>query len=125
MQIEELLELKDDYLATNDPTEYEFANNYIDGGWSGLKALRNDPAFGDILNEWKMELSIKIESEGIKMMRDIARTKKTVAAVKYMADRNWEQNIKATKQSIFEDQVRRTMQSDMDEFADDLAMLSR
>lgn len=125
MTIQELLELKESYMSTNDPTEFKFSQESFEGGWEEFRSIRNDPAYADILDQWKYELAVKLESEGIAMMREIARTKKTVAAVKYIADRSWEANLRQTKQGIIDDQIHRTMQVEMDDFANDLALLNK
>lgn len=83
-----LLSLKKRFLATEDPTEYEFATKHL-GGWSHWKAMLNSPPIAKMVEDWRDELEIKIRSRAIMQMAEHAQTG-SYQASKYLADRGWD-----------------------------------
>lgn len=75
------------YLSFDDPTEYKFAQEVL-GSWDHWQKLSNSTWFEDYINAWRFELEIKLRSQGIKTMKDLA-TDKNKDAAKWLAQGGW------------------------------------
>lgn len=83
------LSLKRLYIEKEDPTEYEFANEYL-LGWQHWKRLCENKVIRKYIDEWREELEVKLRSRGIKEAINAAE-KGGFQAAKWLADRGWEQ----------------------------------
>lgn len=81
--------LKKLYLAKEDPTEYEFAVEYL-LGWRHWKRLCENKLIRKYIDEWREELELKLRSRGVKESIKAAEAGGFQAA-KWLADRGWEQ----------------------------------
>ena len=81
--------LKRLYLLEEDPTEYEFANKYL-LGWRHWNRLCENKLIRKEIDEWRIELEMKLRSRAVKEMIKSAE-KGGVQASKWLADRGWEQ----------------------------------
>jgi hypothetical protein len=82
------LSLKRLYLACSDPTEYEFATTYL-LGWKHWLRLCENKAVRAHIDEWRVELEVKLRSQGVKAAMAQANSG-NYAAAKWMADRGWD-----------------------------------
>lgn len=80
--------LKRLYLLTSDPTEYQFAKQYLLGWKHWMRICENKLIKPHIL-EWREELEIKIRSEGVAEIMAAAHGGSWQAS-KWLADRGWE-----------------------------------
>lgn len=83
--------LKNAFLSCEDPTEYDFANQYL-GGWSHWKELQDVKGIAPLVEEWREEKSVMLKSIGQKRM--IAMAKQADAsfqAAKWLADEGWKE----------------------------------
>ena len=80
-----LLGMKEDYLRTNDPTEYTFVSRFV-GNWTVWEALLEDPLALPIINKWREELALKLSSEALGRILEAARgeTRDALSANKYI-----------------------------------------
>lgn len=60
------------YLEVADPTEYRFAKAHLDG-WTHWRLLSSLEWFKPYVQNWRHELSVKLKSESISKIQDIAR----------------------------------------------------
>ncbi len=82
------LSLKRLYLTIADPTEYEFATTYL-LGWKHWLRLCENKAVRSHIDEWRVELEVKLRSKGVKAAMSQAASG-NYAAAKWMADRGWD-----------------------------------
>lgn len=82
------LSLKRLYLTIADPTEYEFATTYL-LGWKHWLRLCENKAVRSHIDEWRIELEVKLRSQGVKAAMSSAMAG-NYAAAKWMADRGWD-----------------------------------
>lgn len=83
--------LKNLYLEMEDPTEYEFANQYL-LGWQHWKRLRANKMLAKHFDEWKEELELRLRAQGIRAAIDQASEDRGFQAAKWLADKGWEKN---------------------------------
>jgi hypothetical protein len=78
------------YVECEDPTEYNFACQYLDG-WTHWKKLTQASFFKDYLIEWREELEVRLRAKGLVSIRQIASTpgKEAFQAQKYLAQAGW------------------------------------
>lgn len=81
--------LKRLFLETSDPTEYSFATQYL-GGWDHWQRLCNNKVLAQHIEKWRIELELKIRSEGVKHILKSARSKGNWLAAKFLAEKGWE-----------------------------------
>lgn len=83
--------MKEEYLEAGDPTEYSFAINTL-GSWEHWKHLCSSKWFQEHVECWREELELKLRSQGIKKMVELAKTKGPIAssAAKYLSDKGWD-----------------------------------
>lgn len=78
--------LKKIYLAEEDPTEYDFANNHL-LGWNHWMRLCENKLIRKEIDEWREELEYKLRARGVKEMIRLAP--ESYQAAKWLADRGW------------------------------------
>lgn len=81
--------LKRLYLLEEDPTEYDFANKYL-LGWRHWNRLCENKLIRKEIDEWRLELEMKLRSRAVKEMIKKAE-KGNIQASKWLSDRGWEQ----------------------------------
>lgn len=79
--------LKKLYLGMEDPIEYEFATKYL-LGWSHWERICNNKLMSPHIEEWRKELSLKLQYKGFREM--IKKAETSPMAAKWLADRGWE-----------------------------------
>lgn len=84
------------YMEMEDPTEYEFANEYL-GGWTHWKKLCDSPFFLEHVTNWREELTIKLKAKALHQIRQKAQdpdNKDNYQANKFLIDKGWEEKKK-------------------------------
>lgn len=56
------------YVEAEDPTEYEFATQYLDG-WVHWKKLANSSFFQPYLKEWREELEVRLRAKALNRIK--------------------------------------------------------
>jgi hypothetical protein len=114
--------LKRLYLEMEDPTEYEFANQYL-LGWQHWKRLKANKALAKHFAEWEEELELRLRAQGIRAAIDQAAEDKGFQAAKWLADKGWQKN--SVGRPSKHDKLREErMQAKLDdEFAGDVVRL--
>ena len=86
------IDIRELYLESNDPTEYEFAIAAF-GNWGHLQHLiKNCKWFRSHLHGWREELEVKIRSAAIRALMETAIYEggRGTTAAKYIAEKGWE-----------------------------------
>lgn len=80
----------DDFVELGDPTGYKWAMTYL-GDWNHFQRLMNTPWFPAVFAEWNRTLEIKLKSEAMDTIRDIAAgtSSQALAAAKFLAETGW------------------------------------
>ena len=78
------------YLAQEDLTEYEFANNYLDG-WEHWEMLTNTTWFKPYVDRWRKELSLKVKAKALSRLKAEAASssKNAFVANKFLIEKGW------------------------------------
>lgn len=79
------------YLEVADPTEYKFATTYL-ANWPQWMKISKNGAIKNHVEAWRMELEIKLRSEGVLAVRRHSQSNQPTAwsASKWLADKGWE-----------------------------------
>ena len=109
------------YMECGDPTEYTFYNKHL-GGRKHWEALCSTSWFSKHVEEWRMELHLKLQSEALSEILCIAGDKEhkgQMQAARFVLDKGWEpKNTKGrpSKKQITEEAQRiAEAQSELDE----------
>lgn len=76
------------YLEMEDVTEYEFANKHF-LGWGHWQRICNNKVLRKYIDEWRVELELKLRARAAKLMLQQAEGG-SYQAVKWLADRGWD-----------------------------------
>lgn len=76
------------YLLMEDTTEYEFANKFF-LGWNHWQRICNNKVLRKYVDEWRVELDLKLRARAAKLMIEQADSG-SYQAVKWLADRGWD-----------------------------------
>lgn len=79
------------YMSTNDPTEYKFANEHLDG-WEHWEELQQCTWFKPYVEKWRKEFEVRMKSEALSRIMSHAKTnaKESFQANKYLLEKGWE-----------------------------------
>lgn len=111
--------LKQLYLETEDPSEWLFVERYL-YSWPHWCRILDNALLRSHVTNWRMELSIKLQSRGIKQMLQRAENDKTSVAAKWVAEGGWRKR-KAGAPSNEEKQAElHRMNKLNDEFGEDI-----
>lgn len=79
------------YMEVNDPTEYRFAVQYLDG-WDHWQMLCQCKWFQPYVEKWRKELEVRMKSQSLARVMTEAKTggKEAFSANKYILDKGWE-----------------------------------
>lgn len=115
--------LKRLYLATEDPTEYEFATKYL-LSWNHWKRICENKVLGRYIAEWREELEIKLRSRAIRDIQSLCESENgNYQAAKFLADRGWDKR-PAGRPSKEEQEKRAAIAQHIeDEFTTDVARM--
>lgn len=81
--------LKKLFLEESDPTEYQFATKYL-AGWEHWQRICNNKVLSQHIEKWRVELELKLRSEGVAWIVKSARKKQNWLAAKFLAEKGWE-----------------------------------
>ena len=78
------------YMEMEDPTEWRFANEYLDG-WSHWEKIVGSPWFKDHVTRWRKELDLKMRAKALTAIREEAEGlgKNSFQANKYILEKGW------------------------------------
>lgn len=76
------------YLEIADPTEYEFATSVL-LGWGHWQRICDNKVLRKHIDEWRVELEVKLRSRGVKAAI-FAANGGNYQAAKWLADRGWD-----------------------------------
>lgn len=76
------------YLECMDPTEYEFATKYL-WGWNHWQRIAANNLMTEHINDWRMELEVKLRSMAVKSI--VIGALGSYNAAKWVADGSWKQ----------------------------------
>jgi len=111
------------YLEQNDPTEYSFAIGVL-GSLEAWIKLSNASWFSKYIDAWRDELELKLRSEAISKMRNLAEDGNK-DATKWLAEKGWEKRAagRPTKQQISdENRKKERVLSSIDDDAERLGL---
>ena len=82
--------LKKIYLEIADITEYEFAMEVF-GSWDHWLKIQKSGTIMEYVNQWRVELEIKLRSQAIKAMKTVALEggDKGISSAKWIAEGKW------------------------------------
>lgn len=114
--------LKALYMEVGDPTEYQFAMEAF-GSWKQWLKIKSAKAIQPYIEDWSMELSLKIRSEGIRgVMLESKNGKNKYNASKALAEGFWSKESAAKRGRPSKEEVAKELKiaAKLDaEFADD------
>jgi hypothetical protein len=78
------------YMETNDPTEWRFATQHLDG-WEHWEMLCRCTWFIPFVERWRRELQLRLASQSLARIMAEAKTtsKESFVANKYLLERGW------------------------------------
>lgn len=114
--------LKRLYLEHGDPAEYSFARKYLYDWDHWQRLVRNKICYSHI-EKWREELALSLVSEGIATLIDLATSKESYQAAKWLADRGWDKSERGrpSKEEIDGELKKRADQAS--EWAEDFQLL--
>jgi hypothetical protein len=79
------------YMETDDPTEWEFSQRYLDG-WEHWEMLTRCAWFKPFIERWRKELELRMKSKSLAKIKAEAKTgsKESFMANKYLLEKGWE-----------------------------------
>lgn len=79
------------YMEVNDPTEYRFATQYLDG-WEHWEMLCRCSWFQPYVERWRREMEIRMKSSALAKIMAEAKSggKEAFSANKYLIEKGWE-----------------------------------
>lgn len=86
------------YMESNDPTEWRFANSYLES-WEHWERLTKTNWFKPYVERWRKELEIRMKSESLARIMSEAKTgsKDAFQANKYLLEKGWEPKDKSER----------------------------
>ncbi len=114
--------LKKLYLQMEDLVEYDFATTYL-LSWSHWQRICNNKLFKKKIEEWRIELELKIRSQAVQDIINMTAEEKSFQAAKWLADKGWDKR-KAGRPSKEEIEREKGMQTALhDEYGADVKRL--
>jgi len=86
----ELPSLKRIYLECEDPTEYSFAMEVF-GTWQHWLKIKASKAIEPHIEDWPIELEVRLKSKGILGVAAELRGKNAFSAAKFLANKGWKE----------------------------------
>jgi hypothetical protein len=85
-----LINCQSTFVALRDPTGYKWAMAYL-GDWRHWERLIGIPWFADAVDTWRNQLKLKLQSEALEKIQEIAGgdSSQALAAAKYIAEEGW------------------------------------
>lgn len=105
------------YMETDDPTEYLFATQYLDG-WDHWEMLCQCTWFKPYLSRWRRELEIKHRALALQRIKTLASdptSKDFHQANKFLVNAGWEENSKTKRGRPSKDEVTKAARAIADE----------
>ena len=103
--------LKDIYMDSNDPTEYDFAIKAFNS-WNQWQKIKNNKAIKPYLEGWEEELEIKIRSKAMSsIVKEAVSGKSSFNAAKFLATGEWKRQHTRGRPSKIEIEKERKIQA--------------
>ena len=80
--------LKQEYLAWEDPTEYDFVTNCLGMDWRHWKRLERNSIVMELINDCREELALKLQSRGFKVQKELSDNG-SYQASKLLLEKGW------------------------------------
>ena len=109
------------YLECEDPTEYEFATQYL-YSWKHWQRLCENKTIRKYIDEWREELEYKLRSRAIKQAIKLGE-EGTFQAAKWVADRGWATRGAGRPSKAEVEQEKRIQERITDEYQEDVERL--
>lgn len=79
------------YMETDDPTEWEVSQKYVDG-WEHWEMLCATSWFKPYIERWRKELELRMKSKALARIKTEAKTtsKESFMANRYLLEKGWE-----------------------------------
>lgn len=79
------------FMSSNDPTEYRFARDHLDG-WVHWEQLQGCTWFQEYVSRWRRELELRVKSESLARVMSEAKSssKNSFMANRYLIEKAWE-----------------------------------
>jgi hypothetical protein len=99
------------YLEANDPTEYRFALEHLDG-WEHWEMLCSCTWFKPYVERWRRELELRLKSESLARIMREAKTnsKESFTANRYLLEKGWEAKDKNPRGRPSKEQIQQQAQ---------------
>lgn len=81
--------LKQLYLEHSDPLEYDFATTHL-YDWDHWQRLCSNAVVSRHIEKWREELRLKLMSDGVQVLIQMAEEGKQYQAAKYLAELGWD-----------------------------------
>lgn len=83
------------YMETDDPTEYAFAVQYLDG-WDHWETLCECNWFKPYITKWRREIEIRAKAQALNKIKDVAASggKESYQANKFLVAGGWKEDKK-------------------------------
>lgn len=114
--------LKRLFLECNDPTEYSFAVDYL-LGWAHWQRLCDNKLIRKHIDQWRLELEIKIRSNAAKQIM-LSAKKGSFQASKWLADRGWDERGAGRPSNAEVDREKAIQAGIQDEFSQDIQRMA-
>lgn len=111
------------YLEEEDTTEFEFANKYF-GGWKHWQKLNENKLIKEEIDQWRLELELKLKSRAVKQMVALAE-EGSYQASKWLADRGWETRGAGRPTKLEKEAHKAASRKVDDEYGADIVRLTR
>jgi hypothetical protein len=117
------ISLKKLYLEHEDPTEYDFAATHL-LNWNQWKRICKNKLFMPYHLEWQEELELKLRSQAVMNIQELATGDKGFQAAKWLANKGWDVR-GAGRPTNEEVEKRNNIKDKMDaQYEDDIQRLS-
>lgn len=96
------------YMETDDPTEWDFAQKYMDG-WEHWEMVSGSSWFQEHITRWRKELDLRMRSRALARIKAESKTgsKEALAASRYLLEKGWIPKDERTRGRPSKDEIKR------------------
>lgn len=116
--------LKQLYTQFEDVIEYDFANTYL-LGWKHWQRICNNKALTPYVEEWRLELEMKLRSQAVKDIIDMTADEKSFQAKKWIVDKGWDKRPAGRPSAKNKETEAAFVRKVQDDYGDDIARLTK
>ena len=114
--------LKRLYLEHEDPIEYDFACTYL-LGWNQWQRICANKVFSKMVDEWRMELELKLRSQSVRDVLNISTSDKGFQAAKWIAEKGWDKRSAGRPSKLDVERETKVQAAIAEEYSADVARL--